>query len=67
MVTFVSLTMRYLMPEPVLVALAACVLVAALVVFASADRVNRRPALLGAGLALAPWLFVGYFLSVSDG
>lgn len=65
--TFISLTMRSLMPFSVLVALTACVVVAAVVVLVSADRLNRRPALLGAGLALAPWLYVGYFLSISDG
>lgn len=65
--TFVSLTMRYLLPTPVLVALALSVLVAAAWVFASGRYDGKRDAAAGLALVVLPWAFVGYFLSVSDG
>lgn len=65
--TFVSLTVRYLLPEPLLVALALSVLVAAVWVLAAGGADSKRGAVAGLALVALPWVFVGYFLSVSDG
>jgi hypothetical protein len=65
--TFVSLTMPYLLPEPVLIALALLVFVAAAWALTVGPSGSKRGAVAGLALVVLPWATVGYFLSVSDG